>query len=114
MVSRLNLTQRQNGNTEMAFSNPFLSSVGTVLLFPEFNQLYQQQQINDKLCFCYVIVLSEMRVKEYLSANPQVLEDFIMADISQEQLERWLIRKTQALEPITGDSNNGTHASIST
>ena len=58
-------------------------------------------------CFCYVAVLSEMRVKEYLSANPQVLEDFIMADISQEQLERWLIRKTQALEPVTGDSNTG-------
>lgn len=64
--------------------------------------------------FCYVAVLSEMRVKEYLIANPQVLEDFIMADISQEQLERWLIRKTQAVEPITGDGNNGNHTSIST
>ena len=58
--------------------------------------------------------LSEMRVKEYLSANPRVLEDFIMADVSQEQLERWLIRKTQAVEDVTGDGNNGIHASIST
>ncbi|XP_020627425.1 cAMP and cAMP-inhibited cGMP 3',5'-cyclic phosphodiesterase 10A-like [Orbicella faveolata] len=57
--------------------------------------------------------LSEMRVKEYLSANPQVLEDFIMADISQEQLERWLIRKTQAVEPVTGDGNNGVRPSLS-
>ena len=48
-----------------------------------------------------------MRVKEYLLANPQVLEDFIMADISQEQLERWLIRKTQSVEHITGDGSNG-------
>jgi len=55
-----------------------------------------------------------MQVKEYLSANPQVLEEFVMADVSQEQLERWLIRKTQAVEPVTRDSNNGTHASIST
>lgn len=49
-------------------------------------------------------VLSEMRVKEYLLANPQVLEDFIMADISQEQLERWLIRKTQSTEHIKGEA----------
>lgn len=64
--------------------------------------------------FCYVAVLSEMRVKEYLSAHPQVLEDFIMADISQEKLERWLIRKTQAVAPVTGDSNTGIHPSVST
>lgn len=62
--------------------------------------------------FCYVAVLSEIRVKEYLSANPRVLEDLIMADVSQEQLERWLIRKTQAVEPVTGDGNNGIHASL--
>ena len=37
-----------------------------------------------------------------------------MADISQEQLERWLIRKTQAVEPVTGDGNSGIHTSIST
>ena len=59
-------------------------------------------------------VLSEMRVREYLSANPQVLEDFIMADISQEQLERWLIRKTQAVGPVAGDSNTGIYASVGT
>lgn len=59
------------------------------------------------------VVLSEMRVKEYLSAHPQVLEDFIMADISQEKLERWLIRKTQAVAPVTGDSNTGVRPSLS-
>ena len=48
-----------------------------------------------------------MRVKEYLLANPQVLEDFIMADISQEQLERWLIRKTQSTEHIKGEGSIG-------
>lgn len=58
-------------------------------------------------------VLSEMQVKEYLSANPQVLEEFVMADVSQEQLERWLIRKTQAVEPVTRDSNNGVRPSLS-
>ena len=48
-----------------------------------------------------------MRVKEYLLANPQVLEDFIMADISQEQLERWLIRKTQSTEHTKGEGSIG-------
>ena len=52
-------------------------------------------------------VLSEMRVKEYLIANPRVLEDFIMVDVSQEQLERWLIRKTQSVELINGGVGNG-------
>lgn len=37
-----------------------------------------------------------------------------MADISQEKLERWLIRKTQAVAPVTGDSNTGIHPSVST
>jgi len=54
-----------------------------------------------------MVVLSEMQVKEYLMANPHVLEDFIMADTSQEQLERWLIRKTQSVEHITGGVGNG-------
>lgn len=107
------MSQRQNGNRNGLFKSIFQFS-GHNFTVSKFNQLYQQQQINDKLCFCYVTVLSEMQVKEYLSANPQVLEEFVMADVSQEQLERWLIRKTQAVEPVTRDSNNGTHASIST
>ena len=53
------------------------------------------------------VVLSELQVKEYLLANPCILEEFIMANTSQEQLERWLIRKTQSLEHITGNINNG-------
>ena len=59
------------------------------------------------LYFFSLAVLSDMRVKEYLIANPRVLEDFIMADISQEQLERWLIRKTQSVEHINGGVGNG-------
>lgn len=53
------------------------------------------------------VVLSELQVKEYLLANPCILEEFIMANTSQEQLERWLIRKTQSLEHIKGNINNG-------
>ena len=53
------------------------------------------------------VVLSELQVKEYLLANPCILEEFVMANTSQEQLERWLIRKTQSLEHITGNINNG-------
>jgi len=60
-----------------------------------------------------MVVLSEMQVKEYLMANPHVLEDFIMADTSQEQLERWLIRKTQSVEHITGGVGNGVRTSLS-
>lgn len=58
-------------------------------------------------------VLSELQVKEYLLANPCILEEFIMANTSQEQLERWLIRKTQSLEHITGNINNGLRPSLS-
>ena len=59
------------------------------------------------LLFFSLAVLSELQVKEYLLANPCILEEFIMANTSQEQLERWLIRKTQSLEHITGNINNG-------
>ena len=52
-------------------------------------------------------VLSELLVKEFLVANPGILEDFIMTDVSQEQLERWLIRKTQAAHSIRDVPGNG-------
>ena len=67
------------------------------------------QIINSHCIFFLMAVLSEIRVKEYLLANPHVLENFIMADTSQEQLERWLIRKTQSIEHITGNVGNGTY-----
>ena len=48
-----------------------------------------------------------MQVKEYLMTHPNIVEDFIMAETSQEQLERWLIRKTQSLQHITGGGGDG-------
>lgn len=57
--------------------------------------------------------LSDMQVKEYLMTHPNIVEDFIMAETSQEQLERWLIRKTQSLQHITGGGGDGVRPSLS-
>lgn len=48
-----------------------------------------------------------MQVKEYLMTHTHLLEDFIMTETSQEQLERWLIRKTQAVQQVTASSGDG-------
>ena len=50
-----------------------------------------------------------MQVKEYLMTHTHLVEDFIMTETSQEQLERWLIRKTQALQQVTVSGGDGMH-----
>jgi len=49
--------------------------------------------------------------QDYLLSNPNIIEDFVSKHISQEQIERWLIRKTKANQPNQrvasgGASNN--------
>lgn len=34
----------------------------------------------------------------FLRANPSFLEDFVMKNVDQDRLERWLIRKTRKLK----------------
>ena len=50
-----------------------------------------------------------MQVKEYLMTHTHLVEDFIMTETSQEQLERWLIRKTQALQQVDVGGGDGMH-----
>lgn len=50
-----------------------------------------------------------MQVKEYLMTHTHLVEDFIMTETSQEQLERWLIRKTQALQQVDVSGDDGMH-----
>ena len=109
---RFSLTQSQKATQKWPIQIHF--SVQYTTITSNIQNLMSATTNNWEAFLCYVAVLSEMRVKEYLSAHPQVLEDFIMADISQEKLERWLIRKTQAVAPVTGDSNTGIHPSVST
>lgn len=42
---------------------------------------------------CYIIVDAGM--DNYLQNNPHKVEEYVIQNISQEQLERWLIRKTK-------------------
>ena len=53
--------------------------------------------------------ISDMQVKEYLMTHTHLVEDFIMTETSQEQLERWLIRKTQALQQVDVSGGDGMH-----
>uniref|UniRef100_A0AAR5Q408 3',5'-cyclic-GMP phosphodiesterase n=1 Tax=Dendroctonus ponderosae TaxID=77166 RepID=A0AAR5Q408_DENPD len=41
---------------------------------------------------------SEEQVAEYLAAHPDFLEKFVIAQVDIEQLERWIIRKSQQLK----------------
>lgn len=57
--------------------------------------------------------ISDMQVKEYLMTHTHLVEDFIMTETSQEQLERWLIRKTQALQQVDVSGGDGMRPSLS-
>lgn len=45
-------------------------------------------------------VMNADSVRRYLLTHPQVLETHLMEDVDLEQLERWLIRKTQRTKKI--------------
>ena len=51
-------------------------------------------------------VLNDLKVKEYLMSNLQILEEVVMEMVSQEQLERWLIRKTQSQCTYSSDGSD--------
>lgn len=57
--------------------------------------------------------ISDMQVKEYLMTHTHLVEDFIMTETSQEQLERWLIRKTQALQQVDVSGGDAMRPSLS-
>uniref|UniRef100_A0A8D8K5F9 cAMP and cAMP-inhibited cGMP 3',5'-cyclic phosphodiesterase 10A n=1 Tax=Culex pipiens TaxID=7175 RepID=A0A8D8K5F9_CULPI len=53
------------------------------------------------------------QVKKYLQANPDFLDGFVMDEIQLEQLERWMIRKTQRTRKVTQTEKNGRKTSLS-
>lgn len=54
------------------------------------------------------------QVSEYLSAHPEFLERYVMEQVEVEQLERWIIRKSQRLKKKTeATTKNGRKTSLS-
>lgn len=53
------------------------------------------------------------QVSEYLAAHPEFLEKYVMEQVEVEQLERWIIRKSQRLKKKTEASKNGRKTSLS-
>lgn len=47
------------------------------------------------------------QVTEYLSTHPEFLERYVMEQVDVEQLERWIIRKSQRLKKKSGAAKNG-------
>jgi len=51
------------------------------------------------VCICIIIcfiILASGEVDKFLQSNPNVLENYVMENVSREQLERWLIRKSKS------------------
>lgn len=48
------------------------------------------------------------QVSEYLSKHPDFLENYIMDKIEVEQLERWIIRKSQRMKKKLDNSSSST------
>ncbi|XP_058820514.1 probable 3',5'-cyclic phosphodiesterase pde-5 isoform X1 [Topomyia yanbarensis] len=58
--------------------------------------------------------LSAIQVTKYLQSNPDFLDTFVMDEIQLEQLERWMIRKTQRTRKIPQPiGKNGRKTSLS-
>ncbi|XP_001664102.2 probable 3',5'-cyclic phosphodiesterase pde-5 [Aedes aegypti] len=54
------------------------------------------------------------QVAKYLQCNPEFLDTYVMDEIQLEQLERWMIRKTQRSRKVTQSvSKNGRKTSLS-
>ncbi|XP_031554840.1 cAMP and cAMP-inhibited cGMP 3',5'-cyclic phosphodiesterase 10A-like [Actinia tenebrosa] len=56
--------------------------------------------------------LTEQQVKDYLLANPNVLDELVLEVASCDQIERWLIRKSHYLRKIEG-TTEGVNSSLS-
>ncbi|KAK3748923.1 hypothetical protein QZH41_019879, partial [Actinostola sp. cb2023] len=56
--------------------------------------------------------LSEQQVKDYLTANPNVLDELVLEIASCEQIERWLIRKAHQSR-CDGSSSDNVNVSLS-
>lgn len=59
--------------------------------------------------------ISGDQVSNYLDTHPEFLEHYIMDEVEVEQLERWIIRKSQRLKkkPETAATRNGRKTSLS-
>uniref|UniRef100_A0A1Q3FNA8 Phosphodiesterase n=1 Tax=Culex tarsalis TaxID=7177 RepID=A0A1Q3FNA8_CULTA len=57
--------------------------------------------------------ITAQQVKKYLQANPEFLDGFVMDEVQLEQLERWMIRKTQRTRKVTQTEKNGRKTSLS-
>ncbi|XP_058455487.1 probable 3',5'-cyclic phosphodiesterase pde-5 isoform X2 [Malaya genurostris] len=58
--------------------------------------------------------LSAIQVKKYLQSNPEFLDTYVMDEMQLEQLERWMIRKTQRARKIPQPiGKNGRKTSLS-
>lgn len=64
---------------------------------------------------CICLDLSPDLVTAYLLENPDFLERHIMKEIDLEQLERWMIRRTQQAKKTTQSTmgKNGRKTSLS-
>ncbi|XP_055540306.1 probable 3',5'-cyclic phosphodiesterase pde-5 isoform X2 [Wyeomyia smithii] len=58
--------------------------------------------------------LTDIQITRYLQQNPEFLDTFIMDEIQLEQVERWMIRKTQRIRKIPQQTGkNGRKTSLS-
>lgn len=53
------------------------------------------------------------QVSEYLATHPEFLERYVMEKVEVEQLERWIIRKSQRLKKKTETAKSGRKTSLS-
>ena len=52
-----------------------------------------------------MFILVETEMDNYLHGNPQKVEEYVIQNVSQDQLERWLIRKTKSEKKIQRSSS---------
>lgn len=64
------------------------------------------------LCFYFADITSE-QATTYLLENPDFLERHIMKEVELEQLERWMIRRTQQAKKSQTVGKNGRKTSLS-
>lgn len=41
-------------------------------------------------------ILVDVKIDDYLQNNPHKVEEYVIQNVSQDQLERWLIRKSKS------------------
>lgn len=77
---------------------------------------YKHLQKSDLFLLVFEGGLSPEQVTAYLLENPDFLERHVMKEIELEQLERWMIRRTQQAKktaPQSATGKNGRKTSLS-